>query len=219
VPVPNIDPSAQRPPSTFYHVYRSQFGNYKVLLDDRTPSFYVNSRKFRNPDLTIYQGNGDFEREVANCKFLEFSSRYELNLFQEVNNKSSIVQTGMTRDGHLTASVPVRDANGATVSVRRPFVWEQTATMMLMDEETDEAAAIMHGLAVGLDKCFVLELKADYGYGFAVLVVTSAMAIFESQRRGQSESPMLSNGARRRARLGGLMSQNSMIGAAAGAGF
>lgn len=189
-------PSAQATQSKFYHVYRTQSGNYRGLLNDRTPSFYINSRTVRTPDLTVHLGNGDFDREVANCQFPELLNQYSINVYREVNNKSSIVPTRMTSDGRLTAAVRVPDTTGAIVNVRRPFVWKRTSGQILVDEETNETAAVMHGMAFGAMKSFVLEIKVPYGNSFDILIVTSAMAIYENQRRAYSKSSSIRHGTR-----------------------
>jgi hypothetical protein len=214
-PVPSIAPPVQRVQSTFYHVYRSYFGDYKVLLDDKTPSFYIKIRKLRTPDLIVHRGSGDYDREVANCKFPEFSNLYEMNLFREANNKSSIVQAKMTLDGHFTATVPVTDITGATINAQRLFTWKHTSGLMLIDEETSQTAAVVHSMAFGLTKCFVLETQVPYGDGFQVLLVASAMVIYENLRREYSKPSAARHGPRTGARAAAA-SQAGFVGLVGG---
>jgi hypothetical protein len=190
-------PPVQEKQFNFYHVYRSQSGNYKGLLDDKTPSFYIKSHTLRTPDLVVHRGNGDFDRVVANCQFPELLSQYTMNVYREINNKASGVPTRMTSDGRFTAAVRVPDTTGAIVSVQRRFIWKRTSGHTLVDEETNETAAMMHGMAFGLGKCFVLETQVSYGNAFEVLMVTSAMSIYENQRREYSKSSSIRHGTKR----------------------
>ena len=134
----------------------------------------------------MQRGNGDLDLEVANCKFPEFGKHFDINVLRKANNKASPLQTVMTLNGRFTATVPVQDTTGATIRVQRPFVWKHTSNLMLIDEETGQTAAVFHGLAYGLKKCCVLEIQQSYGYGWELLIVTSAMTIYEKQRREYS---------------------------------
>ncbi|KAE9368319.1 hypothetical protein N431DRAFT_428147 [Stipitochalara longipes BDJ] len=192
-------PPAQVVKSIFYHVYRTHSGNYRVLLDDKAISFYINNRTLRTPDLIVHLGNGDYDREVANCKFPEFGNYYEMNLFREPNKKSTIVPTKMAMNGRFTTTVPIPDTTGATINTQRAFVWKQTPTLKeLIDEETSQTAVFMRDMAFGLTKCFVLEIQVPYGYGFELLAVTTAVVIYESQRREYSKPSGTSHASRRR---------------------
>ena len=219
-------PLAQTVQSTFYHVYRTKMGNYRVLLDDQTPSFYLNCRTIRTPDLIVHHGTGDVDLQVASCKFPEFNNFYDINVFQKINNKFSGIETKMTLNGRFIATVPIQVATGDTVRVQRPFIWKHTSSLVLMDEETGQTAAALHGMAFGLAKCFVLEIQVPYGYGWDLLIVTSAMTIYESRRREYSRPSGTrlnpSAGAHvRAASQGGFaaLTGGSMGGAIGGGGF
>ena len=110
-----------------------------------------------------------------------------MDLLQRVDNESSLVQIKMTLDGRFIATVSVPDNTGAFVSVRRSFKWNHTSSLILVDVETKQTAAVMHGLAFGLAKCFVLEIQVSFGYSFEVLLVTSAMTMYENLRRENSK--------------------------------
>ncbi|KAN0094094.1 hypothetical protein V8E51_017278 [Hyaloscypha variabilis] len=204
--------------SIFYHIYHTHSGNYNILLDDKTPAYYIKNHILRTPDLVVHRGNGDYDREVANCNFPEFGTNYAINLYREPNKKSTIVQTKMTINGHFITTVPIPDTNGATVNTRRHFAWKQTPTLKeLIDEETSQTAVFMRDMAFGLAKCFVLEIQVPYGYGFELMVVTTAVVIYESQRRESSKPSGASHASRRR--MHGGAAANQMMGAAAGGGF
>jgi hypothetical protein len=134
-----------------------------------------------------------------------------MNLSREGNNKSSIVQTKMTLDGHFTATMPVTDITGATINAKRPFTWKHTSGLMLIDEETIQTAAVVHGMAFGLTKCFVFETPVPYGDGFQVLIVTSAMIIYENLRRKYSKPSAARHGPRTGARAAAA-SQAGFVG-------
>lgn len=87
---------------------------------------------------------------------------------------------------------------------------------ILVDEETGETAAVVRGMVFGLKKCFVLETMVPCSPGFEVLVVTTAMAIYEKKRRGQTGlEPLATFHAPRRAgRAGAAM--NAVAGSNAG---
>ena len=213
--------AARKTQSTFYHVYRSHFGNYNVLLDDQTPSFYINSRKLRVPDLVVHRGNGDYDREVANCNFPEFTNHYEINLLLEPNDKYSLVKsTKMTSNGRFTATAP--DATEAASTAQRSFRWNYTSSLMLINEETGQTAAIIHGMVFGLKKCFVLEIQGPYSSAFELLVVTTAMGLYEKKRREQS-GPFVSLHAGPAARAANMFYAGgvggAMIGGAPATGF
>lgn len=149
---------------------------------------------------------------MANCKFPEFGIYYEINLFREANNKSSLVQTKMTLDGRFTTTVPVPDTT--TISAQRPFMWKHTSTLILIDRDRSQTAAVLHGMAFGLTKCFVLETQVPYGNGFEVLVVTSAIAIYENQRReyGEYSRPSTTRHSLRTLRTGARAAAASQAG-------
>lgn len=175
------------------------------------------------PDLSVHRGNGDYDREVANCKFPDFTNNYEVNLFQEANNKSSLVQTHMTSNGRFTATVSVTNTTGATRSAQRSFIWKRSSSFVLIDEETGETIAGMHGMVFGPNKCFVLETPVPYSSGFEVLVVTTAMVIYESMRRGQSQRSATHHGHGMTAQAAaasnaGVMGAIGAMGAIGGAG-
>ena len=207
----------QRVQSTFYHIYHTFSGDYNVLLDNKNTSFFINSRIWRTPDLVVHRGDGGYDREIANVQFPEFGNHYEMNIFREVNVKWSAMQTKMTLDGHFTATVPVPNATGASVNTARPFAWKKTPIAKeLVDGETNQTIAVMHGTALGTKKCFVLELQAQFGMAFEILVLTSAMVLYESQKREFSKRSGSHNGSRRRAQgiAGSMMTM--MGGASAG---
>ena len=92
---------------------------------------------------------------------------------------------------------------------------------MLNDEETGQTAAVMHGMVFGLKKCFVLETQVPYSATFEVLVVTTAVAMYENTRRGQSGPSAKHHGPRTAARAGaasyaGVMWGGAMDGGAIG---
>lgn len=198
VPAAPLSPP-QRVQCTSYHVYRTFSSNYNVLLDDKSTSFYINNRIFRAPDLIVHQGDGSHEKAIASVNFPQFGNYYEMNIFREVNIKWSAVQTKMALDGHFTATVPVPNAIGTSISTQRPFAWKKTPTgKELIDGETNQMIAAMHSITLTMKKCFVLETQAPYGIAFEILVLISAMVLYESQNRGFSKPSGSYNSSRKR---------------------
>ena len=118
--------------------------------------------------------------------------------------------------GHFTTIISIPDTTGAKISVQRPFAWKQrSAAKELVDEETSQTAVVMRDIAFGMTKCFVLEILAPYGYGFELMVLTTAVTMYESQRREYAKSSGSSHSSRRRMQ-GGFA--NQMMGASGGAG-
>jgi hypothetical protein len=218
------------------------FGKYKVLRDDIIPTFYVNNRKLRDPDLIVHRGNGDYDLEVANCKFPHYGGLVEMNLLRNVNVRSSVDRIQvclfprsselipfpvpnssncelisllqMTIDGRFTVKMSARDETGATIHKEQHLVW-RIPSMIMIDEGTGEMAAIMRGGASRGTKCFVLDIQAQYGKQFELLVLCSAMAMYESQEREYS-SPSGSSHRRRRARHAHASGSSGIFGGSAG---
>jgi hypothetical protein len=190
-PVATTATPGPRVSSKFYHVYRSYFGNYKVVLDNKIPAFYVETRSIRTPNLIIHRGNyGDIPREVAHCKYPEYSNNYDIGLFRKPNDKSSIVWTKMTSDWRFPAIVPVQDMQGSStpsVRAKRLFIWKRIPSLTLVDEETGQAAAMVHEIGFASKKCCVLEIRMPYGDGFDLQVVTTTITMYQKQRKAHSE--------------------------------
>ena len=193
-PYSTRDPLVTVPPCqvaspTFYHIFRSHFGNYKVDHANKKPAFYIATRSLRKPNLIVHLGDGEIDKVVAHCEYPELGTIYKIGLFATLNDKSSITWTKMTSDWRFEAVVRVPDITrmSATVSAKRTFLWKRTPNLTLVDEETGLEAAVVHMVGFSSRKCYVLEIRERYGAAFDLLVVTSTIAIYEKERKASSE--------------------------------
>lgn len=229
--------------SVTYSNYRTIYGDYKVVLhgkttQSRTPAYYVESHSsawsLSNSDLIVRRGSSDLGAELARCNFQHSSmpsAPFNVGIHRTANDKSSIAWTSVLQE-MVTApthahwyqyrfNASVQGPNSTTTTstpkmmkTNRTFIWKDCPSgPMLVDAETRVAAAAFHEHPHSFDKCGVMDVTTKYGSEFAVVALTTYLAIYEKRRRDQKERAKAG-----RRRWNNAASANSMFMGVFGAG-
>ncbi|CAI7652095.1 unnamed protein product [Penicillium manginii] len=198
IPAPYSHPQQDlggQPPSRLYHISRPAFHrHYEIKSPDEHLLFYGNISVFgfKKPELTLHAGTSDTAPTVAACKFVKFSGSFKLAL-GDPSDVNTVQWEDMTRDSapvlhsRYRFEMTVPDKTRAGYNERRAFLWKRThneavggsaplkmsmRNFKLVDERSGQVVA-----------CGVLEVKADYGEGFDIMVVNSCLGLYERARR------------------------------------
>ncbi|KAJ5974000.1 hypothetical protein N7481_011210 [Penicillium waksmanii] len=205
-PAPFANPQPQpQSPSRLYRIYRPAFHrHYEIKSSDGQLLFYgnISTFSFKKPEVTLHAGASDAAPIVAACKFVKFSGSFKLALGDpdDVNN---VQWEDMTRDSAMALhsrfrfEMTVPNKTRAGYNERRTFLWKRThnegvegssplkvsmRNFKLVEESTGQVVAVFNS-EISFSKCGVLEVKADYGEAFDIMVVNSYVGLYERARR------------------------------------
>ncbi|EAW10923.1 uncharacterized protein ACLA_065570 [Aspergillus clavatus NRRL 1] len=199
-------PPNQSSPARLYHIYNSLWRHdYNVSTGDKAPLYHVNNSSLtpKKPDLTIHAGTSISAPVVAVCKFLHFSRHFKVGL-GDPQSPNSVTWEDLV----CLSFVHVRYRFQMTVDTgngieRRPFVWKHTYSVgvgdtkpslltwrnfKLVDEATDQLIAVFTSNSWGYKKSGKLELHANFGQEFDLMVIITGLALYERQRRQRASS-------------------------------
>lgn len=205
-PQMNLGGQLQPPqPSRLYRIYRPAFHrHYEIKSSEDHLLFYGNVSVFgfKKPEVTLHAGSSDTAPVVAACKFVKFSRGFKLAL-GDPDDVNTVQWEDMTRDSALGLhskhrfEMTVPDKTKAGYNERRAFLWKRThneavegrsplkasmRNLKLVDESTGLVVAVFNS-EISFSRCGVLEVKADYGENFDVMVVNSCVGLYERARR------------------------------------
>ncbi|KAJ5123426.1 hypothetical protein N7448_009523 [Penicillium atrosanguineum] len=189
-------------PSCLYHIYRRPFHRrYEFKSPDDQTVYYgdVSLWTFKRPDIILHAGDSDKGPVVAVSKFLKFSGDYKLCLGNpdDVNAQWE----DMTKESALHSrhrfEMTVPSQTGDPNIERRSFLWKRTRhvkvddstssiwglrNFKLVDERTDQLMAVFTD-EKSISKCGKLQIKAEYGGSFDIMVLISCVSLYERARR------------------------------------
>lgn len=188
-----------------FHIYTSSFRrHYNVTDANKTPRYYVDNSTWtpEKPDLTVHAGSEKKAPVVAVSKFKHFSRHCKIGLGDpgDVNNVQweDLIGQGLSH-GKFRWQMPTRNKIAFS---RQPFIWKRTAhvgvgrsspsvfssdNVKLVDEQTEQMLAVYTSSShKSVDKAGKLEVYADYGQDFDVMVLVTALTIIEKHRRSSS---------------------------------
>ncbi|KAL4897460.1 hypothetical protein BDV59DRAFT_167769 [Aspergillus ambiguus] len=195
---------SQTPPgSRLYHVYHTMFRyDYNVTAADKTPLFHVYNSLFtpKKPDLTVHAGSDENGPAVAACKFLHFSRHFKVCIGNPDDVSSTqwedLVCQNMWHN-KFRWQMTINDGR------RKSFVWKSTHSVgaggekpsvfnsncwKLLDERSGRIVAVFTGKMASLKKSGQLQVDADYGQKFDLMVLVTVLALYEKQRRRNSSA-------------------------------
>ncbi|KAJ5583872.1 hypothetical protein VI817_006073 [Penicillium citrinum] len=206
IPSTDPEPSRQGQPSRLYRISRPAFHmHYEVKTDDDRMLYYTKVSVFgiNKPDMTMHAGDSPDAPIVAACKFLKLSRHYKLAL-GDPGDLRNVQWEDMISHGSLHSklrfSMKVPDKHQPGYNERRAFLWKRThseaaegsaplkASMRnfkLVDEKTGNVVAVFNR-EISFSKCGVLEIKADFGQDFDIMVINSCVGQYERIRRRNS---------------------------------
>lgn len=179
--------------------------HYEVKTTDDQMLYYTKVSAFgmKKPDMTMHAGNSPAAPIVAACKFLKLSRHYKLALGDPSDARNVQWEDMMSLgsfQSKLRFSMKVPDRHQTGYSERRAFLWKRTSheavegssplrasgrNFKLVDEKTGDVVAVFNR-EISFSKCGVLEIKADYGQDFEIMVINSCVGQYERIRRRNS---------------------------------
>lgn len=145
------------------------------------------SMKVGKPDLTFHCGPDNNAPIAGTIKFHHFSSDIEIGV-GDPRNPSAVRWERVTREGHMSLKHAFRTTvNGQ----QRQFTWKRTkhmgegrfGNMKLVDESTQAVIAVFSSGSAFSRQTGKLEVYADFGPQFQLLVLQSCLALRERIRR------------------------------------
>lgn len=157
----------------------------------------------RKPDLSVHAGSSAEAPVLAVCKFLNFSRHFKVGLGNP-DTPNSVNWEDLVSLSHLHARYRFQMSLHSEYGVeRRAFIWKSTHSVgvgdtkpsmfswrnyKLVDEATDRLVAVFTNSLWGYTKSGKLEIYANYGQEFELMVIVTALALFERQRRRDHRS-------------------------------
>jgi hypothetical protein len=74
---------------------------------------------------------------------------------------------------------PQASGSLSNASGPRLFIWKRTSRLVLVDEETDTVAAIVHDVTTASTKCGTLQILVPFGDNFNLTALTTFLTICE----------------------------------------
>ncbi|PLB49615.1 hypothetical protein P170DRAFT_357589 [Aspergillus steynii IBT 23096] len=189
--------------SRLYNIYHTVLHHhYDVTLADKTPLYHVENSLIRpkKPDLTVHGGMDESAPIVAVCKFLHFSRHLKVGLGDPQNISDVQWEDLVCMNYQLTKyrwQMTMRSPYGEVI--KRSFVWKRTHSVgvedskpsilssrnyKLVNEQTDRIVAVFTSNSLkSFTKCGKLQIHADYGREFELMVILTVLALYEKQRR------------------------------------
>ncbi|KAJ5297509.1 hypothetical protein N7508_007758 [Penicillium antarcticum] len=191
--------------SVLYLINRP-INDYQVISEDQKLAFYIEVHKnqITKPELTIYKGNRMPGREIAECRYGAKTSSIECDTaFFKAPNKSHQSHRKMLvawwskstcdapsevqyRFAAMIEPPPGINDEHSTTKISHSFKWIKTSSLVLLDEETGNAVAVVHEKTSDSITCGILEMVASYGDEFNLIALSSFVALFDKQRRDKS---------------------------------
>jgi hypothetical protein len=187
-----------------YHVYHSLFRHhYTVHNADKEQLYHVHNSTWtpNKPDLSVHAGTTTQGPVVAACKFLHFSRHCKVAIGNP-DTPNSVDWEDLTALSHLHTryrfQMSLRSEHGVE---RRSFIWKNTSSVgaggakpsklswrnyKLVDEPTDRLIAVYTASVWSQKKSGKLEIYADYGQEFDLMVIITALGLSEKQRRADN---------------------------------
>ncbi|RHZ43597.1 uncharacterized protein CDV56_101447 [Aspergillus thermomutatus] len=189
-----------------YHIYNTLFRHdYSVHNADKEQLYHVHNSTWtpKKPDLSIHAGTSTQAPVLAVCKFLHFSRHLKVGIGNP-ETPNSVNWEDLVCLSHLHAryrfQIFLHSEHGVE---RRSFIWKSTHSVgvgdtkpsifswrnyKLVDEATDRLIAVFTSNFWGYKKSGKLEIYANYGQEFDLMVIITAVALYEKQRRRDSSA-------------------------------
>ncbi|KAK1150025.1 hypothetical protein N8T08_003583 [Aspergillus melleus] len=188
--------------SRIYNIYHTVLHHhYDVTLADKTPLYHVENSLIRpkKPDLTVHAGN-ESGPVVAVCKFLHFSRHLKVGL-GDPQNVSDVQWEDLVCQNYKLTKYRWQMTTGSPYEevIKRSFVWKRTHNVgvedskpsilssrnfKLVNEQTGRIVAVFTSNNLkSFTKCGKLQISADYGREFELMVILTVLALYEKQRR------------------------------------
>lgn len=198
-PLHGLSPAAD--PRSF-QIRRSMYSyDFESLTGDRKFFGRNSTLDPDKPDLLLYPGTDHSGSILAACRFKHLSRDIQLcigdpttdsgaNVNWEKLVKSSLLKTQYAWE---TSTAKIHSEDGSY----RPLMWKKTQSIAtedskgeqtgprnfkLVDEKTDEILALFTSARTWA-KCGTLEIRADYGEKFDLIVMIACIALFEKAHR------------------------------------
>lgn len=167
-----------------FHIFCPTNRDYQVQ-SDRHPKLYVRTHRwnFTKPNLVIYLGSHELDRELGHCEFKEKTGQCDIGILKSPNGESSTMWWSDT-DRKIAISKLYRfsavvHAGNGSDSVYKTFVWKRASRLELVDEATNNVAAIAPEVTFDHPKIGSLEVLVPYGLDFNLIALTTFLSICE----------------------------------------
>ncbi|GFF42823.1 hypothetical protein IFM46972_07001 [Aspergillus udagawae] len=199
-------PSNRDSPCRLYHIYNTLFRHdYNVHNANKEQLYHVHNSTWtpKKPDLSVHAGTSAEAPVLAVCKFLHFSRHLVVGLGNP-ETPNSVDWEDLVSLSHLHARYRFQMSLNSEYGVeRRAFIWKSTHSVgigdtnpskfswrnyKLVDEATDRLVAVFTSSIWGCKKSGKLEIYANYGENFDLMVIITALALYEKQRRRDNRS-------------------------------
>lgn len=177
-------------------IFRYADHQYRIFSENDSLEFHAQShpRSLTKPNLIIYKSGANAPNEIlAHCQFTEKTGLNDIGYAKSPNGKLSISwwsdmhqNTPISIQYRFSALVhfpPQASGNLSNASGPRVFIWKRQSRLMLVDEETDTVAAIVHDITTVSTKCGTLQILVPLGDNFSLTALTTFLTICEKLRK------------------------------------
>lgn len=177
------------------HIFRYDDHNYGIFSGDRSLELHAQAhlQSLPKPKLIVYEsGTNALNQELVHCEFTETG----LNDIGYAKSPSGKLTTLWWADIHQNTPISIQyrftawvyfppHASGSLSNASGPrlFIWKRTSRLMLVDEETDTVAAIVHDITTVSTKCGTLQILVPFGDNFSLTALTTFLTICEKLRK------------------------------------
>lgn len=180
------------------HIFRYDDHNYGIFSGDRSLKFHAQFQlqSLPKPALIVYEsGTNAPDQELARCEFTE-TGLNDIGYAKSPGGKLSTLwwadkhqNTPISIQYRFTALVyfpPYASGSLSNASGPRLFIWKRTFRTMLVDEETDTVAAIVHDITTVSTKCGTLQILVPFGDNFCLTAFTTFLTFREKLQKDSS---------------------------------
>lgn len=177
------------------HIFRYDDHNYGIFSGDRSLKLHAqfHLQSLPKPALIVYEsGTNAPDQELARCEFTETG----LNDIGYAKSPDGKLSTLWWADKHQNTPVSIQyrftalvyfppHASGSLPNASGPrlFTWKRTSRLMLVDEETDTVAAIVHDIPTVSTKCGTLQILVPFGENFCLSALTTFLTFREKLQK------------------------------------
>lgn len=183
---------ASQPSAQYSITYSLWSHDYEVA---GTHSFHVDNSTFRpgKPDLTFHAGRDTNAPIAGVCKFRHFSSDTEIGLGNP-NLPNGMIWEGLNSTGFMKVQYVfcMRFADRPL----QTFTWKKThslglggsSNLKLVEEQTQNVVAVFSSGGTFSKKASQLDVYANYGERFHLMVLITGLALREKLRRNSNNA-------------------------------
>lgn len=144
------------------------------------------------PDL-VFHLNDASNHELASCEFKEKTCSADMAMSKTPDgDRETLWWSAMDSETSIATQyrimARVRNANplnitGLSLTSPRPFVWRSSSDWKLIDELTENVAAVAHDVDLSAGRYGSIEILMSYGDNFTLIALTSYLTICEKLKR------------------------------------